>query len=195
MSTRCIIAQETAGGWEGRYCHFDGYPKGIGVTLYNAFDGHFGRDLQALQKFLIDDHPAGWSGLVDCDFSKKPGYTDDTDDDRPRCYCHGQRREQATLFTQRSHLRGMEWLYILRAVNDTPCMDVYELRWPDGVDPWQEEVQKQKIHRARVVLTAPPPDWEKVAYSRVERATPPDWTDPPEAWSKYAEEVTLQLFV
>lgn len=34
MSTRSIIAQPCAdGSYEGIYCHFDGHPQGVGLTL------------------------------------------------------------------------------------------------------------------------------------------------------------------
>jgi hypothetical protein len=33
MATRSFIARKTAGGYQGCYCHWDGYPKGVGATL------------------------------------------------------------------------------------------------------------------------------------------------------------------
>ena len=38
MSTRSRIAvQQKNGGYESVYCHFDGYPHGLGITLNNFF--------------------------------------------------------------------------------------------------------------------------------------------------------------
>ena len=37
MSTRSRIAIQTTSGYESVYCHFDGYPHGLGVTLNNFF--------------------------------------------------------------------------------------------------------------------------------------------------------------
>ena len=43
MSTRSAIIQKIEGGYRGIYCHFDGYPQGVGRTLieenqYNTDD-------------------------------------------------------------------------------------------------------------------------------------------------------------
>ena len=33
MATRSFIARKTSNGYEGCYCHWDGYPEGVGKTL------------------------------------------------------------------------------------------------------------------------------------------------------------------
>lgn len=91
MSTRAAIARPAAdGGWEGRYHHFDGYPTGLGKALFDLYHGHFNRDVRAMQKFLIDDHPAGWSSIIGTDFTLPPGFNRGN---QPKCYCHGDRSE------------------------------------------------------------------------------------------------------
>ena len=104
MSTRSVIARgEDSYRWEGRYHHSDGYPDGLGARLYEIYQGHFQKDLKAMLKFLIDDHPAGWSTILNCNFDKPAGFypwPDDMDwsDPKtwpgPRCYCHGQRNHE-----------------------------------------------------------------------------------------------------
>ena len=37
MSTRSIIAMKVDGGYRGIYCHFDGYPSGVGKTLLDHY--------------------------------------------------------------------------------------------------------------------------------------------------------------
>lgn len=37
MSTRCLIAKKIENGYKAIYCHFDGYPKGVGETLKNHY--------------------------------------------------------------------------------------------------------------------------------------------------------------
>ena len=34
MSTRSLIARKTEDGFEGTYHHWDGYPTGLGYTLW-----------------------------------------------------------------------------------------------------------------------------------------------------------------
>jgi hypothetical protein len=82
MSTRAAIARavdKPGGGihFEGRYHHWDGYPTGLGRTLYQLYNGYFERDLDAMLKFLIDDHPGGWSTINDRDLSLPIGFSDD----------------------------------------------------------------------------------------------------------------------
>lgn len=74
MSTRSIIARAVGDGFRGRYHHWDGYPTGLGKALWGLHRGHFEGDLARMLRALIDDHPAGWSTIVDRDFSLTPGY-------------------------------------------------------------------------------------------------------------------------
>lgn len=37
MATRSFIAVKTADGYQGIYCHWDGYPEGVGKTLCNHY--------------------------------------------------------------------------------------------------------------------------------------------------------------
>lgn len=43
--------------------YWDSYPEELGKTLWQLYHTVFGKDLEALLKTVIDDHPAGWSGL------------------------------------------------------------------------------------------------------------------------------------
>lgn len=81
MSTRAAIARPTSNEGEaisfaGTYHHWDGYPTGLGSTLFELYRGHFNRDLDAMLKFLIDDHPGGWSTINGKDLSLPPGFTE-----------------------------------------------------------------------------------------------------------------------
>lgn len=73
MSTRSVIGRKTASGFTGVYHHWDGYPSGLGAQLFEVFNGYFKRDMPAMLKYLIDDHPAGWSTIVGADFTIAPG--------------------------------------------------------------------------------------------------------------------------
>ena len=71
MSTRGAIATiSKPEGFKGVYHHWDSYPTGLGATLYRLYNGHFQKDLPAMLKALINDHPAGWSTINDKDWSK-----------------------------------------------------------------------------------------------------------------------------
>lgn len=77
MSTRAVIARKTATGFTGRYHHWDGYPGGLGATLFALRKTQFKGDTQAMLKVLLDDHPAGWSTINGADWTKAPGFTRD----------------------------------------------------------------------------------------------------------------------
>jgi hypothetical protein len=61
-------------GWEGRYCHYD-YPAHQGRVLHEAVTGSFAGDVEAARRYLIDEHPAGWSYLGG-DFTKPAGFVE-----------------------------------------------------------------------------------------------------------------------
>lgn len=73
MSTRSEIFGPDG---KGRYHHWDGYPLGVGRTLWALYHGHFERDVRAMRKVLLEDHPAGWSTINGADWSLEPGFID-----------------------------------------------------------------------------------------------------------------------
>lgn len=74
MSTRSVIARKTgAKSFSGVYHHWDGYPSGLGATLFEVRNKHFKGDTQALLNYLIDKHPQGWSTINGADFSLPSG--------------------------------------------------------------------------------------------------------------------------
>ena len=80
MSTRAAVAVWTSRStreWAGRYHHWDGYPSGLGATLFSLVRGKAIGDLEATLRVLIEKHPAGWSTINGADWQKPPGYEDD----------------------------------------------------------------------------------------------------------------------
>jgi hypothetical protein len=98
--------------------------------------GYFKNDLARMLRILIDEHPAGWSTIVNKDFTLKPGYTAESlkhpstsgmsdadygaaieqfhalpDYRRPQCYCHGKRHEEAQVLTEDSEVCA-SWAYV-----------------------------------------------------------------------------------
>ena len=74
MGTRSVIAVKGENGsWKGRYCHWDGYPEGVGAAVQAIVE----RDgVEKAIKTLTEDH-YGWSSV---DVSEAPvlgpGYDD-----------------------------------------------------------------------------------------------------------------------
>ena len=60
MGTRSVIAvRNETGGWKGRYCHWDGYPEGVGAAVQAIVE----RDgVEKAIKTLTEDH-YGWSSV------------------------------------------------------------------------------------------------------------------------------------
>jgi hypothetical protein len=125
MSTRGVIARATQNGFRGVYHHWDSYPEGLGKTLWDLWHDRFNRDTKAMLETLIDQHPAGWSTIVDADFSLPIGYVkfDFSSDQLPRnpqCYCHGDRHEPPVKVTQRNASgMGCEYAYVFNEKTDT----------------------------------------------------------------------------
>lgn len=55
--------------WQARYVHYDGYPDGVGNTIFKAYKTVFGKDAKKLAKFLMRH---AWSTLAGCDLSLRP---------------------------------------------------------------------------------------------------------------------------
>lgn len=113
MLTRGVIARLTGTlppRFRGRYHYWDSYPSALGQTLWVLYHGHFDRDLDAMLRVLLDDHPAGWSTIVGRDFNMLSGFTelanskheeeDEVEGVWPECYCHGDRGEDAWQVTE-----------------------------------------------------------------------------------------------
>jgi len=117
VSTRSVIARPTPeGGFRGSYCHNDGYPAHQGRILFDAITGHFDGDTDAAGRYLIDQHPAGWS-VLHGDFAAPPGYRPgyDPEDLRNQCYCHGDRHDppRPPLTEQTARDAFIDYAYVL----------------------------------------------------------------------------------
>jgi hypothetical protein len=110
MSTRGAIVRMTSEQtFKGAYHHWDGYPTGLGKTLFGIYNGHFKKDLKSMLDYLIDQHTAGWSTINDVDFTIKPGFGSKGG---PVCYCHGDRHELGSVITEKNASGiGCEYVY------------------------------------------------------------------------------------
>jgi hypothetical protein len=119
VSTRSILARPTPeGGFRGTYCHYDGYPAHQGRILFDAVTGHFSGDPDAACRYLLDEHPAGWS-VLGGDFTVPAGYRASPDRQtlRNQCYCHGDRQEppRPPLTEQTARHADIDYAYVLDA--------------------------------------------------------------------------------
>jgi hypothetical protein len=168
MSTRSVIARATKTGFAGVYHHWDGYPEGLGATLFAAFNGHFNKDLGKMLRYLINEHPAGWSSIADADFAAPAGFQEGGFKSAgPQCYCHGGRHEPANRLTHKNASGcGCEWAYVFSAPSGDPTLEVYSAYHRDGNKAigWfgcgDEKAQWRRC--ATIRLLAPAPDWKAV---------------------------------
>ncbi len=129
MATRSVILRETQAGPFGVYHHGDSYPTGLGKHLWKTLHGHFKGDVEQMLKWLIDEHPGGWSTIVGTDPKIKAGYANapkntftadkkltkayERYQKKPKCYCHGTRSEKGGIATLRdARGYGAEWAYV-----------------------------------------------------------------------------------
>lgn len=175
MSTRSVIARPLGDGFEGRYCHSDGYPSGVGAHLHEQYRTAFGGDLDAMTKTLIDDEGVGWSAICGYDLSKPPCWVDtygegngvpipdDLKDERgyvtdygalyerfgPQSYTHRGETAQGDQMIRWTgngeDMWGTEWAYVLS---------------PMGLVVFQ--VNREPTYVALVPWDDPAPDWERV---------------------------------
>ena len=149
MSTRSVIARPTPeGGFRGTYCHYDGYPAHQGRVLFDAVTGHFAGDPDAACRYLIDEHPAGWS-VLHGDFTIPPGFQTDPDpqEQRNQCYCHGDRQEppRPTLTDHTARGAFIDYAYVL----ETDRLRVLT----NHADEWQPVAEPAWTER---------PDWDAI---------------------------------
>lgn len=125
-----VIAKPNATGFTGRQVHSAGTPQYVTALLTQLYRGHFDCDPNAMQAFLIDNHPGGWSQL-----GNDPTADTRWDNDNPFrdgfvCYCHGDRHEAFAPFTQDSDATFVDWLYVISADG----IDVSAADWGDSED-------------------------------------------------------------
>lgn len=137
-----VIARPNAAGFAGRRVHTAGTPEYVIELLTRLYHGPFGRDLDAMQRFLINEHPGGWSQLGD-DPTADAGW----DNSKPFrdgfiCYCHGDRHEAHAPFTQDSDATCVDWLYVLGPTG----ISVSQADWGDSEDDDTPPVWRHRRH-------------------------------------------------
>jgi hypothetical protein len=113
------------------------------------------RDTDAMLSCLLDDHPAGWSSIVQADFAQPAGFGSEG----PQCYCHGQRSESGQILTQSNAARcGVEYAYVFDG--DTMTILSAYSRGRRMIGCFGTGDPRATWHTiARVSLSGPEPDW------------------------------------
>lgn len=177
MSTRAMIGRKTAEGFAGRYHHWDGYPSGLGRALYELRNGHFHGDTAAMLAVLLDQHPAGWSTIVDRDFAQSPAWGSKT---APECLCHGGRHDPTWKVTQANAAgSGCEYAYVFDGDAMAVLSAQTEGRQMIGFGGYGDP-DAAWVELARVDLNGPAPDWE--AIERQPEPTPEPEPGPVAIW-------------
>lgn len=126
MSTRAVIARPN-GPYDfiGVYHHWGGNPRELGRAIKEEALVYMDHNVLYLLKILIDDHPAGWSNIVGCNWDLP--VTNLSAWDRiqwgqrgvaipPDCFCHRNVEEyrRATRLNSSSSLQvDCEWAYVI----------------------------------------------------------------------------------
>ncbi|MFD0373718.1 hypothetical protein [Streptomyces sp. NPDC127112] len=146
ISTRSFIARPTGTGYEGIYCHYDGYPDHQLPLLLGAARYRFGGDLDALRRHLIDG-PHDWRQLGVDLLDRAP------DNVRERLDPHGDLGPSAPfdnvfnvdgtpaksipITDANADAMGLEWGYVLHDHG----IEVIALTWYDvgPIVPWDTD--------------------------------------------------------
>jgi hypothetical protein len=142
MSTRAVVGRRTATGFSGVYVAHDGSPKSLGAFLWGAYHGYFNRDIEAMLKFMVDDHPEGWALLAMSDLSLPPhrGHPHNKNWAAPG-FPPRPMKPGSGLFTETSPLSwALEWAYAfgpglpdLPGYEPGPTMEI----WGRGQEEWR----------------------------------------------------------
>ena len=116
MSTRSCLAYKTKDGWEGCYCHWDGYPTNRGLQIWKIIMQKFvlnkgkigvvndgSTALRAFVDIYIKGHKSGWSSFPD------------------ECYCHNPE------FVMRDGVKD--------AIETDKTTDALYIEWVYVIDP------------------------------------------------------------
>ena len=129
MSTRSVIGVYTnreQGEWRGTYHHFDGYPTGLGKSLWKLYHEFYEGLLPAMLEMLIDAHPQGWSSIVDADWNKRPTWDDNPGEYTkrgekwpPMSYRYRPGEEDSAWYFDQTTEGGQEWAYVFDIESNT----------------------------------------------------------------------------
>jgi len=117
MTTHSLIARPTDAGFQGQFVQGDGDPDHQVPLLLGAYQNRFAGDLTALQHYLIDEHPAGWSYLGRDLADDSAEAVSLPAEPHSSCYCHDFGDPAVPPLDQDTVADSfVSWIYILREV-------------------------------------------------------------------------------
>lgn len=162
MSTRAVIgvySNREQGQWRGTYHHFDGYPHGLGQSLWKLYHEFYKGLLPAMVEMLIDAHPQGWSSIADADWNKRPTWLEY--DARMDLYARGEKLPPQSYkyrpgeshepnYLDQTSDAWQEWAYVFDLESNT--MSIFE-----RIGNWS---QVSYALKGTVPLDGTEPHWE-----------------------------------
>jgi hypothetical protein len=148
------------------YHHWDGYPEGVGATLYHIAHGVFGGDIEQMTHVLVDEHK-GWSTINGADWSKPIGFGSPG----PQCYCHGERSEQLDNFSLKDGPgSGCEWAYVIFPDGKMLVLSSYSQDGTKmiGMFGMGDEAAEWKLAAEVQLNGGPEPDWSAIQSAAYE---------------------------
>lgn len=145
MGTRSIIALKTGNGWFGRYCHWDGYPEGVGSAIWHIVK----RDglPTAVQTLITDNY--SWSCLTASDEPAEGETYDSENFRRGYGYVHGDARPEDVI-TDNGDKWGTEYGYVLsREGMEVLRVDFDDFTYSMGFYRWDMDGEPDFVRRAR----------------------------------------------
>lgn len=145
MGTRSIIGIKAEGGWMGRYCHWDGYPEGVGAGVWHLVkrDG-----LETAVKTLVQDNYS-WSCITLQDEHDPEEVRDEKDFIKGYGYVHSGGRN-VDMIVSNGDKWGTEWAYILSPEGmEVLKVDYDSTTTPMGFYRWDAEGEPPFVEEAR----------------------------------------------
>lgn len=194
MSTRAVIARETETGFSGVYHHWDGYPSGLGRTLFHLATTLFKEQRDKLLAILIDAHPQGWStinrdwnlapqaldrisldGCAHCDQTRRLHWDGDNDQvlghpysQPPQYYDDAVAANAATaLLTEHNASKsGCEWAYVFTERDTLKLLSSYQRDGSKMIGMFGcGDDDALWFLVAEINLQEQAPDWKKIEQS------------------------------
>lgn len=157
MSTNSIIGTMNISDstrWMGKYCHWDGYPSGVGATLFREYRRAYAGNVQNLINYILAE-PVGWSAIMGCDLTLAPAW-DEAECKAPESYsARGDKpmNPDGDFIRNTDDHAGAQYAYMLNAPAHT--MHIYKYVYASGKD-WELI--------AIIDLDGNEPDWDKIPH-------------------------------
>lgn len=152
MSTRSAVAEVYGDSWRGRYIHSDGYPAGVGASLWALVKRE---GAKKVRQTAIDDSPYGWSYLI-ADEDELTGYhaTEDRFEAVKSYGCrYTENQGGPATYVRPDDASWCEWAYVISDTHLTVLKNAWGSWTPmgsfafDGEEPDWNQLNNQQTGR------------------------------------------------